>query len=254
MLSSPSGSLNDLQTEHLYQKCMWTLPLLCLRLWTRVRYLSMGQWLAKDTGVSRVCAQLLHHRPLLQWIFRVHTGSAPHLAPQTSSLGFVPRVSLWHHNHHLDGRLPTGQGRCCLFSPRLVALCMLLPSALGQINGRLGLQVGSSASKVRSEICGCGFQCVRRKGVLHMRKRSKGRNSVERGPNMSKTWVRFRAPERNQRRGVIFVWLLSYRLSQIRGELYSVVWLSCTLCELLPTMLYLTSLAPLSGMKSIASS
>lgn len=56
-----------------------------------------------------------------------------------------------------------------------------------------------------------------------MRKRSKGSNSVEYGPNMSKTWVRFRAPERKQKRGVLFVWLLSYRLSQIRGELFSVV-------------------------------
>lgn len=56
-----------------------------------------------------------------------------------------------------------------------------------------------------------------------MRKRSKENNSVEYGPNMSKTWVTFRTPERKQKRGVLFVWSLPYRLSQIIDELFSVV-------------------------------
>ena len=149
MLSSPSGSLNDLQTEHLYQKCMWTLPLLCHRLWTRVRYLTLGQWLAKDTGVSRMCAQLLQHRPLLQWMLLSTHRANPH---SDLSMGFVPRVSLWHHNYHLDRKTTrrAGQGKCCLFSPHLVVLRMLLPSVLDQINGRQVIG-GRSASLQQDE-------------------------------------------------------------------------------------------------------
>lgn len=115
-----------------------------------------------------------------------------------------------HHsgitNTSLIGELPTAQDRCCIFSPSLVALCMLLPSLLPN------KWKTSSVSRVRSAVCGCGFQCVRGKGILEMPKRSKGSNSVEHIPSMSKALVEFRAPEMKTEKGCSFCMITKLRL------------------------------------------
>lgn len=116
------GSLNELQTDHLYQECMWTL--LYPSTVNKGKTLTLGHWLAEQNMCLTPAS-----RPLLHWVLGTHTGSA--LFHQT----LRPLPWALFPGHHSDitttsliGWLPTVQDRWCIFSPSLVALCMLLPS------------------------------------------------------------------------------------------------------------------------------
>lgn len=168
---------------------MWTL--LYPSTVNKGKTLTLGHWLAEQNMCLTPAS-----RPLLHWVLGTHTGSA--LFHQT----LRPLPWALFPGHHSDitttsliGWLPTVQDRWCIFSPSLVALCMRLPSGSRP----------HSVSRVRWVVCGCGFQCVRGKGVLEMTKRSEGSNQVEHIPSMSKALGWIQSTRSENRKGVFFL-------------------------------------------------